>query len=115
MLFDRSLFSGTAFVAVAVSALVFLTLPDGGAYAQNAQRGLTFARANGARCHSIDKVSESPLKIAPPFRTIHKRYPVEQLQEALGEGIVTGHQNMPEFRLEADQITDFLAFLKTLE
>ena len=34
-----------------------------------AQRGLTIMRTNCASCHSIDKVSESPLKVAPPFRT----------------------------------------------
>ena len=28
--------------------------------------------------------------------------------------IVTGHNEMPEFRLEPDQIGDFIAFLKTL-
>ena len=87
----------------------------GDAHAQSAQRGLIFARANCARCHSIDKVTESPLKIAPAFRTLHNKYPVESLEESLGEGIVTGHQNMPEFRLERDQIGDFIAFLKTLE
>jgi mono/diheme cytochrome c family protein len=78
-------------------------------------RGLNFVRANCARCHAIDKVSESPLKIAPPFRTLHLRYPVESLQEAFAEGIRTGHDNMPEFRLEPDQIGDVIAFLKTLE
>jgi len=31
------------------------------------QRGLTFVRVHCAQCHSIDTVSESPLKIAPPF------------------------------------------------
>lgn len=102
-------------VPAAVAATLLFFAADSVANAQSAQRGLIYARANCARCHSIDKLSESPLKIAPPFRVIHKRYPVEQLQEALGEGIVTGHQNMPEFRLEADQIADFLAFLKTLE
>jgi mono/diheme cytochrome c family protein len=40
---------------------------------------------------------------------------VENLEEALGEGIVTGHANMPEFRLEPDQIGDFIAYLKSLE
>jgi cytochrome c len=48
-----------------------------------AQRGLTFSRANCARCHAIDKVSESPLRIAPPFRTLHTRYPLENLEEPL--------------------------------
>ncbi len=80
-----------------------------------AQRGQTLARANCARCHSIDKVTASPLAIAPPFRTLHKKYPVENLQEALAEGLSTGHPTMPEFRFEPDQIHDFIAFLKTLE
>ena len=79
------------------------------------QRGKTFALTNCARCHSIDRVTESPLKIAPPFRTLHKRYPIETLAEALAEGIVTGHPTMPEFQLEPDQIHDLLSYLKTLE
>ena len=80
-----------------------------------AQRGKTFALTNCARCHSIDRATPSPLKIAPPFRTLHKRYPIEALAEALAEGIVTGHPTMPEFQLEPDQIHDLLSFLKTLE
>lgn len=79
------------------------------------QRGKSFALNNCARCHSIDRITESPLKIAPPFRILHKRYPIETLQEALAEGIVTGHPTMPQFRLDPDQINDLLAFLKTLE
>src|SRR5215471_11863018 len=62
------------------------------------QRGKTLALNNCARCHSIDRVSPSPLKIAPPFRTLHERYPVENLAESLAEGIETGHQNMPVYR-----------------
>jgi cytochrome c len=79
------------------------------------QRGRTFALNNCARCHSIDRVTQSPLKIAPPFRTLHLRYPVETLGEALAEGIVTGHPTMPEFQLDPDQIHDLLSYLKTLE
>ena len=79
------------------------------------QRGRTFAQANCSNCHSIDKVSPSPLSIAPPFRELSQRYPVETLEEALAEGIVTGHPNMPEFRLARDPIGNFIAFLKTLE
>jgi cytochrome c len=79
------------------------------------QRGKTFALTNCARCHSIDRVTESPLKIAPPFRTLHLRYPVETLGEALAEGIETGHPTMPAFQLDPDQIHDLLSYLKTLE
>src|SRR3954467_7943357 len=79
------------------------------------QRGKTFAINNCARCHSVDRVTASPLKIAPPFRTLHLRYPVETLGEALAEGIVTGHPTMPQFQLDPDQIHDLLSYLKTLE
>jgi cytochrome c len=81
----------------------------------NEQRGQFFARTNCARCHSIDKVTQSPLRIAPPFRTLHKRYPIEALAEAFAEGISTGHPTMPEFRLEPDQINDLLSFMRTLQ
>jgi cytochrome c len=79
------------------------------------QRGMTFALTNCARCHSIDRVTQSPLKIAPPFRSLHNRYPVETLAEALAEGINTGHPTMPEFQLEPDQIHDLLSYMKSLE
>src|SRR5882724_3159719 len=79
------------------------------------QRGKTYALTNCARCHSIDRVTNSPLKIAPPFRTLHLRYPVETLGEALAEGIETGHPTMPAFQLDPDQINDLLSYLKSLE
>ncbi len=79
------------------------------------QRGKTFALTNCARCHSIDRVTESPLKIAPPFRTLHLRYLVETLGEAFAEGIYTGHPTMPTFQLDPDQIHDLLSYLKSFE
>jgi cytochrome c len=74
-----------------------------------AQRGRNF------QCHAIGPVGDSPLRIAPPFRKLHERYPVETLAEALAEGIVTGHPSMPEFRLDVAQINDLIAYLKSLE
>jgi cytochrome c len=43
------------------------------------------------------------------------RYPVENLQEALGEGIATGHAAMPEFKFEPKQVDEIIDYLKTLE
>lgn len=80
-----------------------------------AQRGFVFVRTNCASCHAIGKIGPSPLAIAPPFRDLHKKYPVETLEEAFAEGIVTGHPTMPEFRLAPDQINAVIAYLKTLE
>ena len=99
----------------AALAILLVVVLAPAAEAGDVQRGLTIARTHCARCHAIDKVSPSPFAVAPPFRTLHERYPVENLEESLGEGIVTGHPAMPEFRFEPDQIGDFIAFLKSLE
>ena len=101
----------------AIAFAVMCLWPAQPATAQSpaAQRGLTFVRVHCAQCHAIDKVSPSPLKLAPPFRELHNRYPVESLEESLGEGIVTGHQNMPEFRLDPGQVGDLISYLKWLE
>jgi cytochrome c len=80
-----------------------------------AQRGFVLVRTNCSRCHAIGKIDNSPLKIAPPSRTLHERYPVEDLEEPLAEGIITGHPTMPEFRFDPGQVGDIIAYLKTLE
>ena len=97
-------------------AIALVALPSAaGAQSPAEQRGMTFVNTNCARCHSIDKVSPSPLQPAPPFRDLHRRYPVESLAEAFAEGIRTGHPTMPEFRLDPGQIRDVIAYLKSLE
>lgn len=103
----QAVLAGMGFAA----ALLVQSTP---AAAQSAQRGTVIARTYCAKCHSIDKVSPSALTFAPPFRDLHKKYPVEQLEEALAEGLVTGHPTMPEFRFDVGQVRDFIAFLKTL-
>jgi mono/diheme cytochrome c family protein len=80
-----------------------------------AQRGLTLAQTNCTKCHAIGKVGESPMREAPPFRTLHERYPVEDLAEALAEGISTGHPAMPEWRFDPGQVGDLISYLKTFE
>ena len=106
-------------IAIAAAVLVFAAALAQSARSEPlsppAQRGLVFVRANCSHCHSVDRVGESPLRIAPPFRTLHLRYPVESLQESLAEGIVTGHPSMPEFQLDPGQVGDVIAYLKSLE
>jgi mono/diheme cytochrome c family protein len=97
---------------ILIFGAAFFSAPS---HASNPEQGKRLALTWCAKCHAIDKLSPSPLKIAPPFRELHERYPVDMLQEALGEGLVTGHPTMPEFRFDADQVGDFMAFLKTLE
>jgi cytochrome c len=99
------------------AATAAASLISAGSIAQDAavQRGRAFAEANCARCHAVGPSGESPLPKAPPFRTLHERYPVEDLVEALAEGIRTAHPAMPEFALNQSQIRDLIAYLKSLE
>ncbi len=106
--------------AVAINIATLLAMPSSSARAAGvlepaAQRGLVLVQTNCARCHAIGRTGGSPLKIAPPFRTLHQHYPVEDLQEPLAEGIVTGHPTMPEFRFDPGQVGDVIAYLKSLE
>ena len=80
------------------------------------ERGRAFAEQNCGSCHATGSSGASPLAKAPPFRTLHDRYPVENLTESLAEGIRTGHPAMPQFDgLDTGQIDDLIAYLKSLE
>lgn len=68
-----------------------------------------------ADCHATASSGESPLAIAPRFRDLHLRYDVEFLSEALVEGIVTAHPEMPQFEFDPDQAAAIVAYLKSLE
>lgn len=81
----------------------------------DAESGLAFVTANCGRCHAVGRAGDSPLGPAPRFRELHLRYPVEFLEEALAEGIMTGHQAMPQFVLDPSEIADVIAYLKSLE
>lgn len=78
-------------------------------------QGFNLLRANCARCHAIDATSLSPEPKAPPFRQVVKKYDPAALEEALAEGIVTGHNQMPEFAFEPDQVAAIVAYLDTLK
>ena len=78
------------------------------------QKGRTIAERLCARCHDLTAAGQSPLALAPPFRMLPKKYPVEQLAEALAEGIVTGHPDMPEFKFNPREIDALLSFIDSL-
>ena len=66
-------------------------------------------------CHATGRSGDSPNKQAPAFRTLGQRYPVESLEEALAEGIITGHPDMPEFSFDADEVGGIIAYLKSIQ
>lgn len=80
-----------------------------------AARGFDLLQSNCARCHAIDADSPSPNEKAPPFRNVVRKYDPDALEEALAEGIITGHNAMPEFAFEPDDVTAIIAYLNTLK
>ena len=82
------------------------------------ERGRAYAQRHCATCHAIGPTGSRPYAPAPPFRTLHERYDVEALAEALAEGMIVGHggaRQMPQFVLSPVEIDDLLAYLKSLE
>ena len=84
--------------------------------AQALKNGEMLARENCAPCHATTEKGESPNAKAPPFRTLSKRYKLDDLEESLAEGITIGHSNanMPHFIFEPEDIGDLIAYLKKL-
>ena len=67
-------------------------------------------------CHSVGVKGASPNPAAPPFRTLAQRYPLENLQEGLAEGLIVGHaKGMPRVKLTPAQVEDFLRYLKAIQ
>ena len=77
--------------------------------------GRAFAESACASCHAVGRTGASPLKAAPPFGEIMARYPAEDLEEALAEGIVVGHPAMPNFQLQEPELGNLVAYLRTLQ
>jgi mono/diheme cytochrome c family protein len=102
-----------------LTACIFFTLSLAatglGAQSSDIDRGRAILQEKCARCHAIKMTDQSHHPQAPPFRDIVKRYPVEDLAEALGEGIVSGHPDMPEFVFQPDEIGAILAYLDSLK
>ncbi len=82
--------------------------------ARLAEVGRAIVKEKCARCHAIGMDDKSPHASAPPFRDVVTRYPSENLAEALAEGIVSGHPDMPVFVFEPEEIEGFIAYLDSL-
>lgn len=79
------------------------------------RRGERILSQRCSMCHAIGRFGGSPHRQAPPFRTLSKRYPIESLSEALGEGLFTGHPDMPEFVFSPRDVGAILAYLRSIQ
>lgn len=100
LLFVTALLSATAVAAAEPS--------DG-------DRGRVLIQRYCAGCHAVGRKGASPNPASPPFRELNRRYHIDDLGEALAEGILTGHPAMPEFRFPPEDIAAILQYLKTIQ
>ena len=78
-------------------------------------RGRVLVQRHCAGCHAVRRTGESPNPASPPFRELHTRYSIDDLQEALAEGILTGHPAMPEFRFPPRDVNAVLAYIRSIQ
>jgi cytochrome c len=78
-------------------------------------RGEQLVTRDCSRCHAVGRIGASQHPQAPPFRTLGRRYPVESLEEALAEGIISGHPDMPQFRYAGEDVGAIIAYLKSIQ
>ncbi len=108
-MFARCLFTG-CLVVMALAATA--ATPS---HAQADKQGITLLMRDCGRCHAVGLSGASPRADAPPFRTLGSRYPIESLEEALGEGVMSGHPDMPEFRYDADEVGAIIDYLNAIQ
>ena len=102
----------------ALTYIALLTIGAGSALAAEdsgtASDGKAVLEKHCGRCHSIGATGESPLSEAPPLREIYLRYPIEQLEEGLAEGMGSRHREMPQIQFSPDQIAGILTYLGSI-
>ncbi len=83
--------------------------------AADVKKGEALLTRDCSRCHAVGLTGNSPRPDAPAFRTLATRYPIESLEEALGEGIMSGHPDMPELKYDADDVGAIIDYLKSIQ
>lgn len=78
-------------------------------------RGYVLVHRHCARCHAVGRSGDSPNRAAPPFRELHRRYQIDDLAEALAEGMLVGHPAMPEFQFQPPDVDAIIAYLKSIQ
>jgi mono/diheme cytochrome c family protein len=106
----------TALAAILTWLVLELALAPAGAVEKDlTKKGEALVRQNCSRCHAIGLKGDSPHPPAPPFRTLSRKYPVEDLAESLAEGIVSGHPDMPIFVFNPLDVDAIIAYLLSIQ
>jgi mono/diheme cytochrome c family protein len=74
-------------------------------------RGKALLQEKCGRCHATGAVGASPLKQAPPMRSIYARFAPRELQAELREGMVSRHREMPQIDFSDEDVDAIMAYL----
>jgi len=102
-------------LGIAAATFLAMSLAASAAQAQSVQRGELLVRRHCGGCHAVGKTGTSTAPAAPPFRELYRRYEPEPLAEALAEGVLTGHPDMPEFRFNPQDVKAITAYLRSIQ
>ena len=102
-------------ISAALVCLLVMAASTFAAEQDLSNKGKALITANCSRCHAIGTEGASPHPEAPPFRTLSSRYPIDSLQEALAEGIVSGHPDMPIFVFSPQDVEAIILYLESIQ
>jgi mono/diheme cytochrome c family protein len=77
--------------------------------------GRQLAMARCSRCHAVGRTGDSPNPRSPRFRELGARFPFDGLREALMQGMIVGHPEMPIVHLSEVESGDLVAYLRSLQ
>ena len=100
---------GTAFAATLASAALAQE------FTPQERRGEALLARLCAGCHAIGRTGVGAHPEAPLFRALSRRYKIEALEEALAEGLTSGHPDMPDFQFSAEEVGDVIAYLNAIQ
>jgi mono/diheme cytochrome c family protein len=101
--------------ALVLTLMIALASPAAAQDAAQLRRGQALLQRNCSACHAVGATGDSPNPAAPRFRELHRRYAIDNLAEALAEGMLTGHPAMPEFDFPPNDVRAIIAYLKSIQ
>jgi mono/diheme cytochrome c family protein len=101
-------------VCLCIIVIATIAIADVAKADDSVMRGKALAVQNCSGCHAIGPVGESSHPMAPPFRTLSERFPIDALEETFIGSIDTGHPGMPVFEASQQQIDDIIEYIASV-
>lgn len=100
-----------ALTAAALCACAATPDPDG-----RLANGRRIAERDCGGCHATGpRPHRGASPDAPAFARLGSRFDMESVTRALSQGMLTGHPRMPLIKLDADELADLTAYLKSIQ